>query len=42
MRITNTILVGKDEEKRPLGRVMRSWEDNVRVDRRGVGWVGMD
>jgi hypothetical protein len=25
-------LVGKPEEKRPLGRPRRSWEDNIKVD----------
>jgi hypothetical protein len=27
-----TILVGKPEGKRPLGRPRRRWEDNVRMD----------
>jgi hypothetical protein len=26
------VLVGKPERKRPLGRPMRGWEDNIRVD----------
>jgi hypothetical protein len=25
-------LVGKPEEKRPLGRPRRRWEDNIRLD----------
>jgi hypothetical protein len=35
------ILVGKSEEKRPLGRPRR-WEDNIRMDLREIGWGGMD
>jgi hypothetical protein len=34
------ILVGKAEEKRPLGR--RRWEDNIRMDVREIEWGGMD
>ena len=26
------ILTGKPTEKRPLGRPMRRWEDNIRID----------
>jgi hypothetical protein len=36
------ILVGKPEGKRPLGRPRRSWEDNIRMDLREIGWGGMD
>jgi hypothetical protein len=36
------ILVGMPEGKRPLGRPRRRWEDNIRMDRREIGWVGMD
>jgi hypothetical protein len=28
------VLVGKPEEKRPLGRPRRRWEDGVRMDLR--------
>jgi hypothetical protein len=28
------ILVGKPEEKRPLGRVRRRWVDNIKIDLR--------
>ena len=31
------VLVGKPEGRRPLGRPRRRWEDNVRVNLRGVG-----
>jgi hypothetical protein len=33
------ILIGKPEGKRPLGRLRRRWEDNIRVDLREIGWV---
>jgi hypothetical protein len=39
------VLVGKPEGKRPLGRLRRRWEDNVRMDlqevgvRTGLGWL---
>jgi hypothetical protein len=38
------ILVGKPEEKRPLGRPRRRWEDVIRMDLREIcwGWIGFD
>jgi hypothetical protein len=36
------ILVGKPEEKRPLGRRRRLWVDNIKMDLREIGWDGMD
>jgi hypothetical protein len=36
------VLVGKPEEKRPLGRPGCRWEDNIKMDLREVGWSGMD
>jgi hypothetical protein len=35
-------LVGKPEERRPLGRPRCRWEDNIKMDLREVGWGGMD
>jgi hypothetical protein len=40
------LLVGKPEEKRPLGRPRRRWVDNIRMDLREVGcgdvdWIGL-
>jgi hypothetical protein len=38
------ILVRKPEGKRPLGRPRRMWEDNIRMDLRGIGrvvWSGL-
>jgi hypothetical protein len=39
---TRRILVGKPEEKTPLGRPRRRWEDNIRMDLREIGWGSMD
>jgi hypothetical protein len=36
------ILVGKPEEKRPLGRPRNRWLDNIKIDLRELGWGGMD
>jgi hypothetical protein len=36
------ILVGKSEEKRPLGRPKHRWKDNIRMDLREIGWMGVD
>jgi len=36
------VLVGKPEEKRPLGRPTRRWEDNIKMDLQEVGCGGMD
>jgi hypothetical protein len=30
--------VGNPEEKRPLGRPRRRWEDNIKMDLQEVGW----
>ena len=32
----------KREEKRPLGRPRRRWEDNIKIDVQEVGCGGMD
>jgi len=34
--------VGKPEGKRPLGRIRRRWEDNIKMDFQEVGFGGMD
>jgi hypothetical protein len=36
-RGTCRALVGKPEERRPLGRPRRRWEDNIKMDFRDVG-----
>ena len=37
-----SILVGKSEGKRPLGRPRRRWDDNIEFDLQEVGWGSMD
>jgi hypothetical protein len=36
------ILMENPEGKSPLESSRRRWEDNIRVDLREIGWVGMD
>jgi hypothetical protein len=36
------LLVGKQEEKRSLGRPRRKWVDNIRMDLGEVGWGDVD
>jgi hypothetical protein len=36
------LLVGKPEQKRPLGRPRRRWEDNTKIDLKKVGCGGMN
>jgi hypothetical protein len=36
------VLVGKSERKRPLGRLKRRWEDNIKTDLQEVGCGGME
>jgi hypothetical protein len=31
-------MVGKPEGKRRLGRYMRKWEDNIKMDIKEIGW----
>jgi hypothetical protein len=33
-----TVLVGKPEGKKPLGRPRRRWENGIRIDLREIGW----
>jgi hypothetical protein len=37
-----SMLVGKPEGKRPLGRPRRRWVDGIKMDLREIGWDGMD
>ena len=37
-----SVLVGKPEGKRPLGRPRRRWEDNIKMDLQEVGCGGAD
>jgi hypothetical protein len=36
------ILVGRPEDKGPLGRPRRRWQDNIKMDIQEVGCGGMD
>ena len=36
------VLVGKPQNKRPLGRPRHRWEDNIKMDLQEVGCGGMD
>jgi hypothetical protein len=42
MKNSYNILVKKPAGKRPLGRPRRRWEDNIRMDVRGIGWYSVD
>ena len=41
MRNAYQVLVGKLERKRPLGRPMHRWEDNIKKNNKETGWWGM-
>ena len=41
-RCVYRVLVWKPEGKRPLGRLMRSWEENIKMDLQEVGCRGVD
>jgi hypothetical protein len=45
-RTAYRLLLGKPEGKRPLGRIRRSWVDNIKmglveVECSGVDWIGL-
>jgi hypothetical protein len=42
VRDAYNILVGKPEERRPLGRPRRRWEDNIKVDFGEIGFGYVD
>jgi hypothetical protein len=42
LRTAYSVLVGKPEGKRPLGRCTHRWEDNIRMYLRKIGWEGVD
>jgi len=35
----NRVLVGKPEEKRPLGKPRHRWEDDTKVECEGMDWI---
>jgi hypothetical protein len=36
------ILLGKPQGKRPLGRPIHRWVDNIEIHLKETGWSGMD
>ena len=38
-RGVHSVLVGKPEGKRPLGRPRRRWEDNIKMDLQEEDWM---
>jgi hypothetical protein len=42
VRGTYNILVGRPEERRPLRRPRRRWEDNIKMDLREIGFREAD
>jgi hypothetical protein len=42
VRNTYSILVGKPEQRRQLGRPKRRWEDNIGMDLRDIGFGDVD
>jgi hypothetical protein len=42
MRGAYNILVGRPEERRPLGRPRRRWEDNIKMDLREIEFGDVD
>jgi len=41
MRNVYKIRVGYPEGKRQLGKIMRRWEDNIRMDLKEIRWEGV-
>jgi hypothetical protein len=41
-RSAQSVLVGKGEGQKPLGRLGLKWEDNIEMDLREIGWGDMD
>jgi hypothetical protein len=37
-----SVLVGKPEGKRPIGRPRRRWEDGIRMDLEEIDWGGVE
>jgi hypothetical protein len=41
-RYTYRLLMGRPEGRRPLGRQICRWVDNMRMDLGEIGWCGLD
>jgi hypothetical protein len=39
---TFRVLMGKPEEKKPVGRPRRKWVDNIKINLKETEWVGMN
>jgi hypothetical protein len=42
MRKAYKIFVETPEGKRPFGEPRHRWEDNVKINLKKIGWVGVD
>jgi hypothetical protein len=42
VRVAYSILVGRPEGRRPLGRPRRRWEDNIKMDLREIRFDDVD
>jgi hypothetical protein len=42
MKAAHTVLVKKPKEKRPLGRSMHRWEDNIEINLKEIRLQGVD
>jgi hypothetical protein len=40
--VASSLLVGRPEGRRPLGRPRRRWEDNIKMDLREMGFGDVD
>jgi hypothetical protein len=40
-RVAYGVLVGRPEEKRPLGRPRRRWKDNIKMCLEKEAWTGL-
>jgi hypothetical protein len=41
IRNSYKVFIGKPEEKRPLGRSILRWDDNIRIDLMKIRWEGI-
>jgi hypothetical protein len=37
-----SVLVGKPNGKRPIGRFRRRWEDNIKINLKSISWETVD
>jgi hypothetical protein len=42
MSNNSKILIGKPEGKKPLGRIMYQWDDNIKMDLKEMAWEVVD